>query len=188
MEYLQVPNWDKWQTYRKDRGTPPWIKIHRKLMTNPEWAMLSDSEKGALISIWLIAHAPTVRKIALLDDEPDLNKFMDLGFLAQSGCQDDNQMASCAQPNDAPETETETEYISADLAHFDLFWEIYPRKLDKKRAEAKWKNLKSDERDSAIADVSKRNLLGSSWGRDSLEFVPYAKTYLHGRNWSYEGQ
>jgi hypothetical protein len=52
---MMVADWDKWQTYRKDRGTPPWIKVHRNLMSNPEWALLSDKEKGQLVSIWIIA-------------------------------------------------------------------------------------------------------------------------------------
>ena len=48
-------NWDKWQTYRKDRGQPPWIKIHRRLMRNPEWVSLTDAERGQLVSMWLLA-------------------------------------------------------------------------------------------------------------------------------------
>jgi len=52
---MKVKNWQRWQNYRKDRGTPPWIKVHRNLMTNQEWAELTDAEKGQLVSIWLIA-------------------------------------------------------------------------------------------------------------------------------------
>ena len=54
-DYLKIKNWDKWQTYRKDRGQPPWIKIHRSLMRNIEWISLTDAERGQLVAIWLLA-------------------------------------------------------------------------------------------------------------------------------------
>lgn len=112
-----MKNWDKWQTFRKDRGAPPWIKVHRKLMTNPEWAVLSDAEKGQLVSMWLVAadnngrlpSADTLvlRKICQLDEAPNISKFKDLGFIdeevASTRQPGDNQMTSGWQPSDAPE-------------------------------------------------------------------------------------
>jgi hypothetical protein len=108
---MRVTNWNKWQSYRKDRGTPPWIKVYRNLLSNSEWAILTDAEKGQIISIWILAadksgiipdDARLIQKMCMLDEAPDLNKFKDLGFLdvtlASGGCQ-----------VDAPETETETE-------------------------------------------------------------------------------
>jgi len=98
---MKVNNWDKWQTFRKDRGTPPWIKVHRSLMSNAEWVQLSDKDKGQLISIWMLAadkdgeipDNPTlVMRMALLESTPDLNKFKELGFLA-----DNNEADSSAQ-------------------------------------------------------------------------------------------
>lgn len=131
MTTMRVQNWGKWQSYRKDRGAPPWIKVHRNLMSNPQWAVLSDAEKGQLVSIWMIAadksgiipSCPKIlRKICLLDDNPDIDRFIELGFLSQSepheeksepyetlGCQLDATLTTKCQPNDAPETETETE-------------------------------------------------------------------------------
>ena len=108
---IKIKNWEKWQSYRKDRGTPPWIKIHRNLMSNPEWAVLSDSEKGQLVSMWIVAadkggvipaDKNIIRKICQLDEAPNVNKFIELGFL-------DADMTPTCQPNDALETETETE-------------------------------------------------------------------------------
>ena len=115
---MKVVNWDKWQTYRKDRGTPPWVKVHRNLMTNPEWAQLSDSEKGQLVSMWIVAADKAgelpddpnlVRKICQLDEAPNINKFIALGFLASTWRHDGVNVASSGRQVDAPETETETE-------------------------------------------------------------------------------
>ena len=115
---LRVRNWDKWQSYRQDRGTPPWIKVHRMLFTNPDWVTLTDAEKGQLVSLWIAAadnhgnipgDCRVLRKICLLDNEPNIQKFMHLGFIEPVRRQDDAKMTPTWQPYDAPETETETE-------------------------------------------------------------------------------
>lgn len=112
---IKMHNWDEWQTYRKDRGTPPWIKVHRNIMSNPKWAALSDKEKGQLISMWVVAadnsgelpaDANIIRKICVLDDSPDLDKFQRLSWV---DCQDGVKMTSYGCQSDAPETETETD-------------------------------------------------------------------------------
>lgn len=118
MNYLKIKDWDEHQSYRKDRGTPPWIKVHRSLMSNPKWAMLSDSEKGQIVSIWIIAadndgrfpdDANMLRKMCQLDTAPDLQKFKDLGLMEADGCQHDAKVTPPRQQHDVPETETETE-------------------------------------------------------------------------------
>lgn len=109
---ITVRNWNKWQSYRKDRGTPPWIKIHRNIMSNPDWATLSDSEKGQMVSIWIVAadkngEIPSdpriLRKVCQLDEVPNINKFILLGFLESDGCHCDNHLASSWCHSDAPE-------------------------------------------------------------------------------------
>jgi len=95
-------------------------------MSNPEWAILTDSEKGQLVSLWIVAadkqgeipgDPRILRKICLLDEEPNINKFIDLGFMATTRQPDDDQITSGSHQSDAPETETETEtdkHISGD--------------------------------------------------------------------------
>lgn len=118
MSKIKVHDWEVWQTFRKDRGTPPWIKIHRSLLSNKKWATLSDAEKGQLVSMWMVAadddgqlpnDAAVIRKICQLDEKPDLIKFKELGFLTQSCQPTDNHLPTTCQPlaipSDAPETE-----------------------------------------------------------------------------------
>lgn len=92
---MKITNWDKWQSFRKDRGTPSWIKVHRNLLSNPEWVSLSDKEKGQLVSIWLLAadksgevpDSPNlIMRMAMLDSEPNTTKFIELGFMVTT-CQ-----------------------------------------------------------------------------------------------------
>jgi len=118
MEYLQIHNWDRWQTYRKDRGQPPWIKIHRRIRLHPEWVELSDAERGQLIAIWLLAadkdgkipDSPAIiKKLCFMNTEPDVNKFIHLGFIDSNGCRLDNHTTSERQPNVTPKAEAEAE-------------------------------------------------------------------------------
>ena len=114
MEYLKIRNWDKWQTYRNDRGQPPWIKIHRRIRLNPEWVELSDAERGQLVSIWLLAadkegsipgSAVMIQKLCFMSTKPNINKFIELGFI-ENGCRrDDVETTSRRQPNDQPKAE-----------------------------------------------------------------------------------
>lgn len=114
MKYLKVKDWDEWQSYRKDRGTPPWIKIYRNLFSNPKWARLTDSEKGQLTSLWILAadnkglissDSLVLKKVAQLDSEPNLRKFIEEEWLTTTCQPDDNHLSTRCQPDDAPETE-----------------------------------------------------------------------------------
>jgi hypothetical protein len=51
--YLRVKNWAEFQHY-KDRN-PPWIKLHRALLDDYEFARLPDASKAHLVLIWLLA-------------------------------------------------------------------------------------------------------------------------------------
>jgi len=90
MGRLRVHDWESWQTYRKDRDPPPWIKVHRRIVHNVKWASLSDAERGQLLAIWVLAadddgYIPDcpviVRKLCMMDSELDLWRLVDLGFL-----------------------------------------------------------------------------------------------------------
>lgn len=124
MDQIKVRNWDKWQTYRKDRGQPPWIKVHRCLMRNPEWVSLTDAERGQLVAIWLLAadrdgvipaSREVIERLCYMTTKLNLNKFISLGFLSSSGCLDGVAVASsgchCDDADTDTETDTETEYI-----------------------------------------------------------------------------
>src|ERR1700740_663013 len=63
----RVKNWKKFQHF-KDRR-PPWIKLYRDLLDDPDWHELSGDEAKALVMIWLVASEndgilPDNRKLA----------------------------------------------------------------------------------------------------------------------------
>src|SRR6478736_9605844 len=122
MAMLYVHDWDKWQTYRRDRGAPPWIKIHRTLMRSRKWIELSDVQRSHLVHIWMLAadedgRVPNdpqlIRKFCQLDTEPDLNLLIEKGFLDAKTTSPRRRRVvkatSEGRHRDAPERETETE-------------------------------------------------------------------------------
>lgn len=63
----RVKNWKKFQHF-KDRK-PPWIKLYRDLLDDPDWHDLSGDEAKALVMMWLVAseddgNLPDNRKLA----------------------------------------------------------------------------------------------------------------------------
>jgi hypothetical protein len=116
MEHLKIRNWRKWQSYRSDRGQPPWIKVHRCIMRDPEWVSLTDAERGQLVAMWLLAAdhdgvipaSPTViEKLCYMDTPPNISKFIELAFI-------DAKKTSKRRQHDETETETETDKIRVE--------------------------------------------------------------------------
>jgi len=145
-DLLFIHNWDKWQTYRRDRPQGPWIKAHRSLLQDRKWIHLTDEQRGQLFSIWLLAandggsipNDPAyIKLVCCLRSEPDLNLFIERGFL-------DNQVAPLRRQLDAleesrEELEIEKREKGADAPTFakefnKSFWPKYPHKTGKPKA------------------------------------------------------
>ena len=112
---MKIKHWSEFQHF-KDR-TPPWIKLYRHLLDDPEWHELSGDDAKTLIMIWLIASEdkdmqgtlPSIKNTAfrLRITEGKLNQ--SLTKLSHWLIQDDIKAISSRYQHDAPETETETE-------------------------------------------------------------------------------
>lgn len=50
---FRIKNWRDFQHYQRRR--PPWIKIHREILEDPDWHNLSPQAAKTLIMLWLIA-------------------------------------------------------------------------------------------------------------------------------------
>lgn len=98
--FYRIVEWSKHQHY-KDRD-PPWIKLHRDLLTSQTWVMLSDASRVLAIACMLVA-AGTDNKIppgdymkrrAYLHKDPDFKPLVDVGFLELVN--DDNAVADAS--------------------------------------------------------------------------------------------
>lgn len=123
---MYIKNWSEFQHF-KDR-TPPWIKLYRHLLDDPDWHELSGDEAKTLIMLWLIAsedkkmngNLPAVKNIAfrLRTTEIKLNQILNKlsGWLIF----DDNELISSGYQHDAPETEKRQRQSKRHKLSFDL--------------------------------------------------------------------
>lgn len=101
MAHYRIAEWAKYQHY-KDRD-PPWIKLHRDLLTSQTWVMLPDAGRALAVACMLVA-AGTENKIpadpnylkrrAYLNGEPDFAALVKVGFL--EFVNDDNAVADAS--------------------------------------------------------------------------------------------
>ena len=79
------------------------------------------------------------------------------------------------------EIEIETENDSLWQEGFREFWELYPVKLGKERAEEVWKRLKPDA--DAVCDGVRQWLQTRQWTKDGGQFIPRAAKFLEERHY-----
>lgn len=108
----RVKNWNRFQHF-KDRR-PPWIKLYREILEDPDWHALDGENAKGLTMLWLIAsensgELPDTRKLAfrLRKSETEVKQL--LNALSHWLEQDDIAPISSGYQHDAPETEGETE-------------------------------------------------------------------------------
>lgn len=65
---------------------------------------------------------------------------------------------------------------------FEDFWKLYPRKVEKKKASAKWARVPCELHAQILADIEARKK-SDQWTRG---FIPHPTTYLNGERWNDE--
>lgn len=112
---IRIKDWQKFQHF-KDR-TPPWVKLYRDILDDPDWHDLDGESAKVLTMLWLIASEdethtgalPEMRKLAfrLRIKEYHLNQI--LVRLSHWLIHDDINSMTMRCQVDAPEKETEKE-------------------------------------------------------------------------------
>jgi uncharacterized protein YdaU (DUF1376 family) len=68
---------------------------------------------------------------------------------------------------------------------FENFWNAYPRKICRTKAEVSWGKLKPNaELQSKILDAVKAQCKSEQWKKDNGQFIPYPATWLNQERWS----
>ena len=205
---MRVKNWDRFQHYRDGR-TLVWIRLHKALLDNYDFAALSGDDAKVLILCWLVAaekdgELPDVPALAFrLRMDPkrlgtSIRALLDRGFL--------ESVPSCTNPvqenTDAPEVlvpreETEKRRDRGEKrqssapadrdASFERFWTAYPRKTAKTAARKAWAKLDpvNGLLDSIMAAVAAQSN-SRQWLADGGRFIPHASTWLNNARWEDE--
>lgn len=72
---------------------------------------------------------------------------------------------------------------NSKTGEFEKFWNLYPKKVDKRKSEQKWNNLPKTTQELILLDLPKRNQT-DQWQKNSGQFVPNPTTYLNGERWN----
>lgn len=114
---IRIGNWARFQHY-SDRN-PPWIKLHREILTSRTWVNTSDASRVLAITCMVLASETEnrvpldlgyIRRRAFLNQEPDFSELITVQFLeiVDESASDSDLLASCHQ-RARSETETEIE-------------------------------------------------------------------------------
>jgi len=161
-------------------------------MRNPEWVSLTDSERGQLVAMWLLAadhdgvipaSEDVVEKLCFMSEKLNINKFIDLDFISDNGV----KAASYRRQHDVPEAKAEEEKNKDIYVHFDLFWQAYPKKVGKGAAKKAWKKIKpSKSLLETILIAIKQQKDSDQWQKDKGQFIPMPSTWLNQERWEDE--
>lgn len=77
------------------------------------------------------------------------------------------------------------EFLSKKEMWFESFWEIYPKKQDKKKAKQKFLKLCTDEKKYQEIMQGLRNVL-PVWAKKDNKYIPMPTTWLNGERWNDE--
>ena len=70
-------------------------------------------------------------------------------------------------------------------ALFDDFWNLYPKKADRKKAQVAFSKISAQDIPAAMAGLS-RAKCSDQWTRDGGRYIPFPSTWLDGRRWEDE--
>ena len=199
MQFYRIRNWKKYQHYSK--RSPPWIKLHTKILNSPRWFSLSLASRLLVFCVLIVGSKYDGRvpvdcrllaKLCRLPRKPNLQPLIDVGFLELD--------ASIVQA-DASALSTETEYRDrerdrvhiprvkkravkepADDGEFERFWAAYPRHVGKPKA------LKAFQ--AAIGKTTIETILAAlKWQCEAWrdpQYIPHPTTWLNREGWNDE--
>jgi hypothetical protein len=196
MPRLKVKGWEEFQHYK--HRSPPWIKLHKKLLDNFEYHCLPLASRALAPMLWLIAsesddgsiefniQALSFRlRVSEKDIKDAVIPLIDKGFLidasgALAQCmQDDSELL--LQSRVEAESERETEHCANG---FNEFWFRYPKKVGKDAAKKAWQKKKPRIDDVMFALSWQIN--SDQWSKSDGQFIPNPATYINQGRWQDE--
>ena len=183
---MKIKGWEKFQHYK--HRDPPWIKLHKKLLNDPEWFALSGDASKMLASCWLLASetsgelppVPTVAFRLRMTEKRVTELLSQLNHWLEHDASELLAARKHVAPNSCSETETETETELECSNSFERFWKAYPRRVGKKAAEkALAKALRETSIDAILGAIARQT---PSW--TDPQFIPHPATWLNRGSWS----
>lgn len=94
-----------------------------------------------------------------------------------------------AVPNQPTNLTNLTNQPTTCASGFEIFWNAYPRKKSKGRAEKAWGTMKPNEQLQArILDALKQAKTSVDWTKEDGRYIPHPATWLNAKGWEDEFQ
>lgn len=95
-----------------------------------------------------------------------------------------NRKQTAREKENEIEIEKEIEYKSKKAEFFERFWQAYPRKVGRVKAEAAFKKV--DVEESVLMAALENHKRSDQWKKDNGQFIPHPATWLNGKRWEDE--
>ena len=197
----RIKDWKKFQHFR-DRN-PPWIKLHKQLIDDPDWHSLDAKSAKILVMLWIIASEckdldgklPPIRTLSfrLRVTENAINDAF--ANLSHYLIQDDITLISSRYQLDAPETEKEaktekngdiqTKKKLTTIQKAERIYNEYPKKVGRAKAIQSIVaalNDGADANDVGDAVMAYAQAV-SKWTKEERAFVPNPSTWFNQQRW-----
>jgi hypothetical protein len=189
---LIVPNnWSELQHY-KDRS-PPWIKLHKKLLDNYEFQSLPVASRALAPMLWLLA---SEHDLGYIDASPEklsfrlrmgestakdaLKPLIDKQFF--SVLEGDSSVLAGGKRGATPETE-ERQRRDRLARDFEIFYAAYPKK--RKRPDAVKAFAKVTVPVEVLVSAIERLLkTDENWIKEGGRYIPYPASWLNAEGWN----
>ena len=147
-------------------------------------------------------------KYALTGEEPDLDGMADIAAIAFEGAKPNldasrrkaesgkkgGESKAGESKQEANDKQTESKKKNKDkdknkkknkdkclIGDFEKFWQSYPRKEGKQKAESAF--AKVDAPVEILLDAIERHKKSAQWQKDNGQFIPHPATWLNGKRW-----
>jgi hypothetical protein len=167
--------------------------IIRGIQTLERWRIISKERERRSDATWLN------NRYVLLDKSAWKTKPSDTESLGEPSDKSDISQVTVSHTKDTHTYKKDTHTYTGGLKNledgqstdsprtvsFEDFWNIYPRKEGKKKAEAAWKKVSEENRAKILKDIPRRKET-EQWKKEGGSFIPHAATYLNGERWNDE--
>lgn len=150
-------------------------------------------------------------RYALTGEEPDFDSIADIAAIAFEGAKpnldasrrkaENGKKGGESKPQEsigeANEKQTESKKKNKDknknkkknkdkclIGAFDIFWEAFPRKEGKQKAQAAFEKV--DVSLDVLLSAIERQKTSAQWTKDNGQFIPHPATWLNGKRWEDE--
>lgn len=200
---LKIINWDKFRTYRKDRGgTQPYIKVSQCLLNDKLFSIMTDIHKAQYFSLLLLATRydgnitlpiERIQELCSLEEPIDVDFFVDNKLIEYHSPQGDlfgsrSQKKTKKQPNKRDKAPKIIKALASKYPpEFEEFWELYPRRKNKHTAYESWKHIPEIMHQEVMDGLRLQIKTRKDWhGVGREQFIPYPSTWLNNTMWREE--